>query len=211
MKSNLQKNIYIDKTAIVEDGAHIGEGTKIWHFSHIRETAVLGSNCTVGKDVYIDKGVIIGDNVKIQNGVSLYNGIKVEDDVFFGPYSTFTNDLFPRSFSDDWAIVPTVFKKGCSIGANATVLCGNTIGEYSMIAAGSVVTSDIIAHTLVAGNPGSIIGIVCICGNKMKKLSHEYDKVHYYCSKCKFKLMYDVDIVKVVKPSFQDIIVKKSS
>jgi acetyltransferase-like isoleucine patch superfamily enzyme len=140
------------ETAIVDENCVIGEGTKIWHFTHISKNVTIGKNCSIGQNVYIAQNIIIGDNVKIQNGVSIYEGITIEDLVFLGPHCVFTNDKFPRSFGD-WEITKTILKKGCSIGANATIVCGVEIGEYSMVGAGSVVTKDVKPKTLVYGNP----------------------------------------------------------
>ena len=160
-------NVYIHPTAHVSDQAKIGEGTKIWINSQIRENTVIGRNCIISKDTYIDFDVIIGDNVKIQNGVSLYHGVTICDDVFIGPNAVFTNDFYPRSFSKDWEVFKTILEKGCSVGANATIICGNTLGEYSMVGAGSVVTKDVPPYTLVVGNPARIIGKVCKCGRRL--------------------------------------------
>jgi len=165
---NSEKKVFIHPTAIVEEGAIIGEGTRIWHFVHVRSGARIGRNCNIGKDVYIDVGVEIGNNVKIQNGVSVYRGVKIEDDVFIGPYAVFTNDLYPRAFNRDWKVVPTLVKKGASIGANATIVCGVTIGEYAMVAAGAVVTKDVPPHGLVMGNPARLKGFVCYCGRPLR-------------------------------------------
>ncbi|MEM2754497.1 MAG: DapH/DapD/GlmU-related protein, partial [Candidatus Methanomethylicia archaeon] len=119
---------FIHPTAVIEEDVTIGEGSKIWHFVHVRRGAKIGRNCNIGKDVFIDVDVEIGNNVKIQNGVSIYRGVKIEDDVFLGPHMTFTNDLYPRAYNNNWRIIPTIVKKGASIGANATILCGVTIG-----------------------------------------------------------------------------------
>ena len=183
------------KTAIIEKSANIGKGTNIWHFSHIRSGSIIGNNCNIGKDVYIDVGVTIGNNVKIQNGVSLYNGIIIDDDVFLGPHAVFTNDLQPRAFSKDWQITKTVLRKGCSIGANATILCGNVIGAYSMVAAGAVVTHDVAPFSLVMGNPARIIGIVCKKGHRMKQVNKIDEKVKFYCQLCKEKISINLDVI----------------
>ncbi|NAT10303.1 N-acetyltransferase [ANME-1 cluster archaeon AG-394-G06] len=171
-------------TAIVESG-EIGEGTKIWHFVHVREKAKIGKNCIIGKDAYIDTEVVIGDNVKIQNFVSLYRGVKIEDDVFVGPGVTFTNDLYPRAFiwSDD-KICYTMVKRGASIGAHAIIICGVTIGEYAMIGAGSVVTKDVVPFGLVYGNPARLAGFVCSCGRKLSRIIREDDEKLVYGCKC---------------------------
>ena len=178
---------FVHPTAVVEEGAIIGEGTRIWHFAHVRRGAKIGRNCNIGKDVYIDVDVEIGDNIKIQNCVSLYRGVKVEDDAFIGPHVVFTNDPYPRSFNRDWQVVPTLVKRGASIGANATILCDVTIGEYSMIAAGSVVTKDVPPHGLVMGNPARLRGFACYCGRTLKDediTARDGDHVFYNCPHC---------------------------
>ncbi len=160
-------NVFIHKTAEVSDKAIIGDGTKVWNLAQIRENAVLGQNCTISKNVYIDAGVIIGNRVKIQNNVNVYNGVTIEDDVFLGPSMTFTNDLYPRSFNEDWKITKTLVKKGASIGANATIVCGVTINEYALVGSGAVVTKDVPPNALVVGNPARVIGYVCKCGARL--------------------------------------------
>ncbi len=188
-------------TAVVEEGAEIGEGTRIWHFAHIRKGAKIGKNCNIGKDVYVDVDVVIGDNVKIQNGVSVYRGVILEDDVFVGPHAVFTNDLYPRSFSRNWKIIPTRVKRGASIGANATIVCGVTIGEYAMVGAGSVVTKDVPRHGLVYGNPARLRGFVCFCGRPLKKIiSESEEEVKYKCEYCGAEISIDrTDYEKVPK------------
>lgn len=161
-------SVRIHPTADVSPDAHIGYGTVVWNNAQVREHAVVGANCSVGKDVYVDSGAVVGNGVKIQNGVSVYAGVTVEDDVFLGPHMTFTNDLYPRAFNTEWRIVPTRVKKGASIGANATVVCGNVIGEYAMVAAGCVVHRDVPAHALALGNPMRLAGTVCRCGHKVR-------------------------------------------
>lgn len=160
-------SVYVHPTAEVSKEARIGDGTKIWNLAQVRENCVIGENCIISKNVYIDTQVKIGNRVKIQNNVNVYHGVVVEDDVFLGPSMTFTNDMFPRAFNNDWKITDTLVKHGASIGANATIVCGNTIGEYAMIGSGSVVTKDVPAHALVVGNPARQIGWVCRCGCKL--------------------------------------------
>lgn len=149
----METDYYVHPTAEVSSRASIGKGTKIWNQAQIREGATLGEYCIVGKDVYIDKDVLVGHRVKIQNAVSIYCGVTIEDDVFVGPHATFTNDKFPRADNAAWSIVPTLVKRGASIGANATIICGVTIGERAMIGAGAVVTKDVPADAVVVGNP----------------------------------------------------------
>jgi acetyltransferase-like isoleucine patch superfamily enzyme len=161
-----REDVFIHPAAHVSPDAKIGAGTKVWINAQIREGAVIGENCIISKDTYIDTGVTIGSNVKVQNGVSIYNGVTVEDGVFIGPNATFTNDLFPRAENSEWQITPTLVKQGCSIGANATIICGTTLGEYSMVGAGSVVTRDVADYTLVIGNPAKVIGRICKCGRR---------------------------------------------
>ena len=161
--------IYVHETAEVSVDAEIGEGTKIWNQVQIRENASVGENCILSKNVYVDLGVKIGNRVKIQNNVNVYHGVTIEDDVFLGPSMTFTNDLFPRAFSDDWQVYETKVKRGAAIGANAVIICGTVIGEYAMIGAGSVVTKDVDNYALMAGNPAKRIGWVCKCGQRLSE------------------------------------------
>jgi acetyltransferase-like isoleucine patch superfamily enzyme len=174
--------IFKHPSAIVESEA-IGEGTRIWHFVHVREKVKIGKNCTIGKSVYIDTEVEIGDNVKIENFVSLYRGVKVEDDVFIGPAVTFTNDLYPRSLIwDESRLGYTKVQRGASIGANATIICGVTIGEYALVGAGSVVTKDVPPFGLVYGNPARLMGFVCSCGIKLeKRVEEDEERILYEC------------------------------
>jgi UDP-2-acetamido-3-amino-2,3-dideoxy-glucuronate N-acetyltransferase len=174
---------FIHPTADVSPTALIGEGTKIWHQAQIREGVRTGKNCVIGKDVYIDKDVVIGDGVKIQNGVSIYKGVTLEDYVFVGPYSSFTNDFRPRAFSEEWEVIPTRLRKGCSVGANATILCGVTLGEYSMIAAGTVLTSDALPYGLYVGSPARLKGFVSRSGYEMDTVESLTDALEFRCRK----------------------------
>lgn len=169
-------DVFIHNTAEVSDTAQIGKGTRVWNQAQIRNNAIIGENCIISKNVYIDEFVYIGNRVKIQNNVNVYHGVTIEDDVFLGPSMTFTNDLFPRAFSSAWEITETVVKKGASIGANTTIVCGVTIGKYATIGAGSVVTKNVPQQALVVGNPARQVGWVCECGFKLN-----YDGI---CNKC---------------------------
>lgn len=164
-------------TAVVEDGAVVGEGTKIWHHAHIRSGGRVGERCVLGKNVFVDDGAIVGSGVKIQNNVSVYRGVTIHDDVFIGPSVVFTNDREPRAFNDDWAITPTEVCRGASVGANATVVCGVRVGAYAMVGAGSVVTRSVDEHQLVVGNPARPNGWVCKCGRVVSRLTERPDSV----------------------------------
>jgi len=177
------KDVYIHPSAEVSPKAIIGEGTKIWNSAQIREGAVLGKNCVISKDVYIDAGVTIGDRVKIQNGVSLYKGVTLEDDVFVGPHSTFTNDIRPRAFSRDWEVIPTRLRRGCSVGANATIVCGITLGEYSMVAAGTVMAANSLPFGLYLGNPARLKGFVGRSGFEMSVTEAGSQTLIYECKR----------------------------
>lgn len=157
------------ESSYVDDGAEIGEGTKIWHFCHIMSGAKIGSNCSLGQNVNVGGNAVIGNGVKIQNNVSIYDRVEIEDDVFCGPSMVFTNVINPRAFVErKTEYKKTVLKKGCSIGANATVVCGVTIGEYALVGAGSVVTKDVPPYSLVYGNPARVHGKVDKEGNILK-------------------------------------------
>jgi UDP-2-acetamido-3-amino-2,3-dideoxy-glucuronate N-acetyltransferase len=174
------KNIFFNhETSIIENKVTIGNGTKIWHFSHIESGASIGQNCSIGQNVYIGSNVIIGSSVKIQNNVSIYEGVELEDFVFCGPSMTFTNIVLPRSeFPQKGSgfYLKTLVKKSASIGANATIVCGNTIGQYAMIGAGTVVTKNIPDFALVLGNPGKIVGWV---NKKGQNLDFNEDGLSY--------------------------------
>lgn len=158
-----------DATAIVEPGAHIGDGTRIWHHAHVRTGATIGEHSSLGKNVYVDTDVTIGSRVKVQNNVSIYRGVTVADDAFLGPSCVFTNDRYPRASGNDWQVVPTMVQQGASVGANATIVCGVTLGEWSVVAAGAVVTHDVVAHQLVVGAPARPAGWVCRCGRVVSR------------------------------------------
>ena len=149
----------VHPTAIVEEGARIGAGASIWHHAHVRSGAVIGAGTVVGKNVFVDAGAVVGARCKVQNNVSVYTGVVLEDDVFVGPSAVFTNDRVPRAFGA-WEHVPTLVRRGASIGANATLVCGIELGELCMVAAGAVVTRDVRPNELVAGNPARTLGWV---------------------------------------------------
>ena len=165
---------FIHPSADVEAGATIGEDSKIWHLCHIRRGARIGEACVLGRGVFVDAGVHIGSRVKIQNYVSVFHGVTIEDGVFVGPHVCFTNDLLPRAVNpdmslkaaDDWVLTETLVRAGAAIGANATIVCGVTIGRWAMIGSGSVVTRDVPDYGLVVGNPARLIGWVCACGQR---------------------------------------------
>jgi UDP-2-acetamido-3-amino-2,3-dideoxy-glucuronate N-acetyltransferase len=170
--------MYIHPSAEVETGAVIGEGSKIWHLCHIRRDAHIGSECVIGRGVFVDAGVQIGNRVKIQNYVSVFHGVTIEDGVFVGPHVCFTNDLFPRAVNsdmtlkaaDDWVLGETRVRAGAALGANSTIVCGITIGQWAMVGSGSVVTKDVPDYALVVGNPARQIGWVCPCGRRKDTL-----------------------------------------
>ncbi|MEK7225247.1 MAG: acyltransferase [Bacteroidota bacterium] len=162
-------NYYSHPTAIIDEGCRIGDGTKIWHFSHIMPDCIIGNNCIIGQNVYIAANVRLGNNVKVQNNVSIYQGVICEDDVFLGPSMVFTNVINPRSaVSRKNEYKETIVKKGASIGANATIICGNEIGEYAFIGAGAVVTKPVLPYALMMGNPARQTGWVSEMGNKLE-------------------------------------------
>ena len=160
--------VRIDPRAEVEEGSEIGTGTSVWHFSHVRSGSNIGENCVVGKGVYIDTGVRIGDNCKLQNGAMVYKGVVIEDGVFVGPHVVFTNDMRPRSHLwDEERLESTLVRDGASIGANSTIRCGISLGRWSMIAAGSVVTKDVPDYALVMGCPARIVDWVTPDGERL--------------------------------------------
>ena len=157
----------IHPSATIDSGAEIGDGSMVWVNVQIREGAKIGKNCVLSKDVYVDCNVSVGDQCKIQNSVSIYDGVTIESQVFVGPNASFTNDKVPRAFNTDWEITKTLVQQGASLGANCTIICGIVIGEYAMIAAGSVVTKDVPPYTLVAGNPARVVAKINKAGNKI--------------------------------------------
>ena len=159
---------FAHETAVIDENSSIGNNTKIWHFSHIMSNSTIGNGCNIGQNVVVSPNVILGDNVKVQNNVSIYTGVICEDDVFLGPSMVFTNIINPRSAiirKDEYK--QTIVKKGASIGANATIICGNNIGEYALIGAGSVVTKEVLPFALVVGNPSKQIGWISEYGHRL--------------------------------------------
>ncbi len=165
----MDKQYFAHETAVIDDGCEIGKGTKIWHFSHVMTGCIVGKNCNVGQNVVISPDVVLGDNVKVQNNVSIYTGVICEDDVFLGPSMVFTNVVNPRSLINRKSEYRrTLVKKGASIGANATIVCGYDIGEYAFIGAGAVVTKEVSAYSLVVGNPARHIGWMSEYGHRLE-------------------------------------------
>ena len=164
----MENDYFVHTSSVVDQGAIIGKGTKIWHFSHVMPTAIIGENCNIGQNVFIDNKVEIGRGVKIQNNVSLYNGVIVEDDVFLGPSMVLTNVINPRSFIERKSeFKPTYLRKGCTIGANATIVCGVEIGAYALVGAGAVIIRDVPPFAMMVGNPARQKGWISKTGVKM--------------------------------------------
>lgn len=178
----LPESPFIHETAVVESGATIGDDTRIWHHCHVREGASIGSGCNLGKNVFVDSGAVIGDGVKIQNNVSVYAGVVIEDEVFVGPSAVFTNDLYPRAANPDWEITATVVRRGASIGANATLICGNEIGAFATVGSGAVVVAPVEDHSLVVGNPARVVGWVCDCGQVAARGTERPSNIR--CERC---------------------------
>ncbi|MBR5960526.1 MAG: N-acetyltransferase [Clostridia bacterium] len=178
---------FVHSTSVIDDDVSIGEGTKIWHFSHIQKGAKIGKNCSFGQNVNVSNNVIVGNGCKIQNNVSLYEGVELEDYVFCGPSCVFTNDLTPRAKypKGHAGYKKTIVKEGASIGANATIVCGHTIGKWALIGAGAVVTSNVPSHALMLGIPARIKGWACECGELLpedlicQKCGRKYKKTDY--------------------------------
>lgn len=172
-------NFEVHESSFVGKNAKVGHGTKIWHFCNIMDGSSIGDKCNIGQNSFIETGVKIGNNVTVKNNISLYTGVECEDNVFLGPNVVFTNVLTPRSFvSRKNEFHKTLIKFGATLGANCVIICGNTIGRFALVGAGSVVTKDVSDHALVVGNPAKLIGYVCECGERI-------DKTNYSCLRCK--------------------------
>lgn len=164
----MEKEYFAHETTVIDEGCEIGKGTKIWHFSHIMTGCKLGENCNIGQNVVVSSGVVLGNNVKVQNNVSIYSGVICEDDVFLGPSMVFTNVTNPRSaINRRGQYTKTLVKKGASIGANATIVCGHNIGEYAFIGAGAVVVKEVLPYALVVGNPAKQLGWMSEYGHRL--------------------------------------------
>jgi acetyltransferase-like isoleucine patch superfamily enzyme len=158
--------VFVHEKGLCES-ADVGSGTRVWAFAHVMKGAVIGRDCNICGHSFVEAGARLGDGVVVKNGVQIWDGVRLEDQVFVGPNATFTNDLRPRAEAADFELVPTRVRRGASIGANATVVCGSTIGESAFVAAGAVVTNDVAAHALMAGNPARRVGWVCVCAKRL--------------------------------------------
>jgi UDP-2-acetamido-3-amino-2,3-dideoxy-glucuronate N-acetyltransferase len=185
-EATLTTPYFVHESSYVDEPCNIGNGTKIWHFSHVMAGAVIGERCNIGQNVVVSPHVRIGDNVKIQNNVSVYTGVTLEDDVFCGPSMVFTNVATPRSHvkrnDPDRDYLPTLVKRGATLGANCTVVCGNSIGRYAFVGAGAVVTRDVPDHAIVYGNPARIKGWACSCGIRLEPEGASPDRLA--CPEC---------------------------
>lgn len=194
----MEKNYFVHESSYVDEPCEIGEGTKIWHFSHVMADSHIGRRCNIGQNVVISPNVVIGDNVKIQNNVSVYTGVHLENDVFCGPSMVFTNVTNPRSHvsrKDEYRV--TLVKQGASIGANATVVCGHTIGRYAFVGAGAVVIRDVPDFAIVAGNPSKLIGWMCQCGIKLKMSADLSKEERASCPACETAYLKSAGTVSV--------------
>ncbi len=192
-----EQNYFVHPSAIVDEGAIIGNGTKVWHFTHIMPNAVIGEHCNIGQNVVVSNGVVLGNNVKVQNNVSIYTGVICEEDVFLGPSMVFTNVINPRSAVNRKSeFKDTLVKKGATIGANATIVCGNTIGRFAFIGAGAVVTKSVPDYALVVGNPAKHVGWMSEFGHKLL-----FDKSGIaICPESQEKYMLSGNVVTKIQP-----------
>jgi UDP-2-acetamido-3-amino-2,3-dideoxy-glucuronate N-acetyltransferase len=173
----MSADVFVHEKGLCESTT-VGDKTRVWAFAHVMKGARIGRECNVGNHAFIENKVVIGDHCTIKNGVAVWNGVTLEDGVFVGPFAVFTNDLRPRSFlrlPEEKYLKPTLLKRGVTLGANCTIVCGVTIGEYAMVGAGAVVTADVPAHTLVVGNPARSIGQICYCGERLD--AREYCRI----------------------------------
>ena len=197
MQDHRQLNYFVHESSYVDEGAKIGTGTKIWHFSHVMAGAVIGERCNLGQNVVVMPGTRIANNVKIQNNVSIYEGVELEDDVFCGPSCVFTNVTNPRSHvSRKNEYKRTLVKRGATIGANATIVCGITLGEFAFIGAGAVVTSDVPAYGLMVGVPARRVGWMCQCGERVHPSGG-----HATCVRCGASYVESGDALRQTQPS----------
>jgi UDP-2-acetamido-3-amino-2,3-dideoxy-glucuronate N-acetyltransferase len=183
----MEKNYFVHESSYVDDNVEIGEGTKIWHFSHVQTGTRIGKKCSMGQNVNVGNNVIIGNSVKIQNNVSVYEGVELEDYVFCGPSMVFTNIMNPRSEFPQRGTefyLKTLVKKSASLGANSTIVCGHTVGKYSFVGAGSVVTRDVPDYAMVFGTPAKLKGWVSACGNRLDMTTDSQSEEYATCSKC---------------------------
>lgn len=186
--------IFVHESSYIDEECEIGEGTKIWHFSHIMSKSKIGNDCNIGQNVFVSSGVILGNNVKVQNNVSIYTGVICEDNVFLGPSCVFTNVTNPRSLINRKnEYKATLIKEGASVGANATIICGHTVGKFALIGAGSVITKDVKDYELIIGNPGKRIGWVCQCGERIAVNNGEAA-----CKACNTKYILEKENLKLV-------------
>jgi len=190
--------VFIHESSYVDDGASVGDGTKIWHFCHVMPGAVIGERCSLGQNVVVMPGTRIGNNVKIQNNVSIYEGVELEDDVFCGPSMVFTNVINPRSaVSRKHEYQRTLVRRGATIGANATVVCGVTLGEYAFVGAGAVVTKDAKPFALVTGVPARQVGWMCRCGERLSGIENRESGIE--CSVCKTAYVFRGDQLRLAE------------
>jgi acyl-[acyl carrier protein]--UDP-N-acetylglucosamine O-acyltransferase len=166
-ENHVHPTAFVHPTAVVEEGARLFEGVKVWHFSHVRSTAILRQGVSLARDVYVDADVDIGEFSRIQNGVSVYKGVQIGPWCFIGPHVIFTNDLKPRAGNRSWDITPTILEIGCSLGAGSVVRCGLTVGAFAMVGAGAVVTKSVPPFSLAIGFPARIAGMICACGQTL--------------------------------------------
>lgn len=181
----MDKPFFVHESSYVDNGVEIGEGTKIWHFCHILGNTSIGKSCVFGQNCVVGPNVKIGNNVKVQNNVSIYDGVEIEDDVFCGPSMVFTNVINPRSHvnrKDEFK--KTILKRGATVGANATIVCGNTLGRYCFVGAGTVVTKNVPDFAMFFGNPGKLHGWVCKCGVKLTTQTHLDENTKFECTSC---------------------------